>query len=36
VYSVAVDVAAAALTRALVVVAISYYFLLECTHKNEC
>jgi len=36
VYSIVLDVAAAPLKRALVVVAISYYFLLEGAHKNEC
>lgn len=36
VYRVALDVAAAVLARALVVVAISYYLsLLECFHKKQ-
>jgi hypothetical protein len=34
VYRVVLDVAAAVLARALVTVAISYYFLLECAHKK--
>jgi IMP cyclohydrolase len=34
VYRVVLDVAAAPRKRALVAVAISYYFLLECAHKK--
>lgn len=35
VYSVVLDVDAAPLKRTLVTVAISYYFLLDCAHKEQ-
>ena len=35
VYSVALDVAADVLARALVTVALSYYLSLDCAHKEQ-